>query len=79
MNDFIEHFINSMMSEAGLVACMLLIGLVYQTKQLTNERSETKKLNGQILNLATGQVKAMNELQSVLKSVMQFLPSLGGK
>lgn len=76
-DQFFDSLLSSMLSEAGLVAVMLLIAVIYQTKQLVSERKENKKLNAQILTLATGQVSAMNELNSVLKSVMALLPSRG--
>lgn len=71
---FIEKLINSIMSEAGLAAIILLLCLAYQTWQLYNERKEIKRLNDKILTLATNQVSAMNELQAVLKGVMNLIP-----
>lgn len=73
MSDFLWKFAQSMMSEAGIVAVMLAIAVFWQTKELKLERDDNKKLNDKILELATGQISAMNELQNVLKTVMDFL------
>lgn len=79
MEQFIAQFLNSMMSEAGIVAVLLLFAVWYQTKELGKSRDEAKLLHGQILQLATGQIATMKEVQNVLEKVIDLTPKRESK
>jgi hypothetical protein len=74
MESFLNQAFDSILSKSGVLDICLIVILVYTANLLKIERAENKKLNNQILELATGQVSAMNELQNVLKCVMNLLP-----
>lgn len=67
-------FFQKLFTEAGLVAVLLTFAVIYQTRQLGKERNKTDSLNGQILQLATAQIRAMMEVQNVLEKVVDLTP-----
>ena len=75
---FFTKFVETVFTEAGVVAISFLFGLIYQTRQLNASRKENKTLNEQILQLATSQIAANKEVQKVLEMVVHAMPSTGG-
>lgn len=71
MEQFIGSFLNSLMSEAGVVAVLLMAALLYQTNELKLVRRENAKLHEKVLQLATNSVSTMGQLQATLDKFIQ--------
>ena len=69
-------FFKTLMSESGMVASLLAIAVMYQTRQLGKAREKIDGLHGQILQLATAQIRAMTEVQNVLEKVVDLTPAV---
>lgn len=76
MEVVLPEFFKTLMTEAGLVAVLLAFAVMYQTRQLGKARDKVDNLNGQILQLATAQIRAMMEVQNVLEKVVDLTPAV---
>lgn len=73
--DILRHIL----TENGIVALLLSVAVLWQTRQLANERKDNKELNNLILQLATSQVAANKEIQALLERLIDLIPLyLGG-
>lgn len=73
MMETISLLINKILSETGLLSAMLFISCLYEKWELYNERKKTQALNDKVFELAQNQVSAMNQLQHVIKNVMELV------
>lgn len=75
MEEFFLKLCNSMLSEAGILATVLFIGLIYQTSQLNKERNKLDLLRSQLTELSVSYISAMKGVENVLEKLIDLMPS----
>lgn len=69
----INQLWTAIFTQAGLVAAILFLGILYQTRQLNKSNGEVKAINSQVMNLAVSQVAAMKEVQNMLDKIADII------
>lgn len=75
MDEIFIKVSQALVSEYGAITLLLLVGLIYQTRELKFSRKNNDTLHGQILELATKQITAMKEFQTTLDKVLAIAQS----
>lgn len=72
------QILKHILSESGIVAFILSIAVLWQTKQLSKANKDNKELNSLILQLALSQVSVNKEIQAIIERIIDdLLPAYG--